>query len=64
MKISLTPHQQKFFGRKLKSDLEDSDPRLEAELRHALRGPRKKYKPGHFAALVLLSGRGQSPLIP
>lgn len=60
MKISLTPHQQKFIGKKMKGggylsedevvrealrvyelyELEDSDPRLEAELRHALRSPR------------------------
>jgi putative addiction module CopG family antidote len=29
----------------------DNDPQLEAALRHALRSPLKKYKPGHFAAL-------------
>ena len=31
---------------------EDNDPQLEAALRHALRGPLKKYKRGHFAALA------------
>ena len=31
---------------------EDNDPQLEAALRHALRSPLKKYKPGHFAALT------------
>jgi hypothetical protein len=31
---------------------EDSDPQLEAALRHAHRSPLKKYKPGHFAALA------------
>lgn len=31
---------------------EDKDPQLEAALRHALRSPLKKYKPGHFAALA------------
>ena len=28
---------------------EDNDPQLEAALRHSLRSPLKKYKPGHFA---------------
>ena len=31
---------------------EDSDPQLEAAVRHALRSPLKKFKPGHFAALA------------
>ena len=31
---------------------EDNDPQLEAALRHALRSPLKKFKPGHFAALA------------
>ena len=31
---------------------EDHDPQLEAALRHSLRSPLKKYKPGHFAALA------------
>lgn len=29
----------------------DNDAQLEAALRHSLRSPLKKYKPGHFAAL-------------
>jgi putative addiction module CopG family antidote len=36
---------------------DDSDPKLEAALRHSLRSPLKKYKPGHFAALANGSGR-------
>jgi putative addiction module CopG family antidote len=36
---------------------EDSDPQLEAALRHSLRSPLKKYKHGHFAALANHSGR-------
>ena len=36
---------------------DDSDPRLEAALRHSLRSPIKKYKTGHFAALATNSGR-------
>lgn len=31
---------------------DDSDKNLEAALRHSLRGPLKKYKPGHFASLA------------
>ena len=31
---------------------EDNDPQLAAALRHALRSPLKKYKPGHFAVLA------------
>jgi putative addiction module CopG family antidote len=31
---------------------EDSDPKLEAALRHSLRSPLRKYKTGHFAALA------------
>lgn len=31
---------------------EDNDPQLAAALRHALRSPLKKYKPGHFAGLA------------
>jgi putative addiction module CopG family antidote len=72
MKVSLTPHQEEFVGRKMKGggyisegevirealrvyeliEQEDSDPRLEAALRHALRSPLKKYKPRHFTALA------------
>jgi putative addiction module CopG family antidote len=72
MNVSLTQHQEKFIGHKMKGcgylspdelirealrvyeliEQEDNDPQLEAALRHALRGPLKKYKPGHFAALV------------
>jgi putative addiction module CopG family antidote len=35
---------------------EDNDPQLEAALRHSLRSPLKKYKPGHFAALAARAG--------
>lgn len=72
MKVVLTPHQEKFVNRKLKSggylspgevirealrvyeliEQEDNDPQLEAALRHALRTPLKRYKPGHFSALA------------
>ncbi|HWC59182.1 MAG TPA: type II toxin-antitoxin system ParD family antitoxin [Verrucomicrobiae bacterium] len=31
---------------------DDSDKNLEAALRHSLRSPLKKYKPGHFASLA------------
>ena len=31
---------------------EDSDPNLEAAVRHSPRSPLKKYKTGHFAALA------------
>ncbi len=31
---------------------EDSDPQLEAALRHALRSPLKNFKPGYFASLA------------
>jgi putative addiction module CopG family antidote len=71
MKVSLTPHQERFVGQKMKgggylsesevirealrvyelTEQEDNDPQFEAALRHALRSPLKKYKPGHFAAL-------------
>jgi putative addiction module CopG family antidote len=77
MKVSLTPHQEKFIGKKMKGggylsedevirealrvyelvEQEDNDPQLESALRHALRSPLKKYKPGHFAALVSRNGR-------
>ena len=36
---------------------EDSDPQLEAALRHSLRSPLKKYKHRHFAALANRNGR-------
>lgn len=36
---------------------EDSDPQLEAALRHALRSPLRKYRPGHFAGLAARNGR-------
>ncbi len=72
MKVLLTPHQEKFVGRKTKGggylsraeivrealrvyelvEQEDNDPQLEAALRHALRSPLKKFKPGHFAGLA------------
>lgn len=35
----------------------ESDPQLEAALRHSLRSPLKKYKPGHFAALASRNNR-------
>jgi putative addiction module CopG family antidote len=31
---------------------EDNDPQLESALRHSLRSPLRKFKPGHFAALA------------
>ncbi|HWF19953.1 MAG TPA: type II toxin-antitoxin system ParD family antitoxin [Verrucomicrobiae bacterium] len=72
MKISLTPHQEKFIASKMRNggylsrsevvreamrvyemtELQDNDPELEAALRHSLSSPRKKYTPGHFAALA------------
>jgi putative addiction module CopG family antidote len=36
---------------------EDSDPQLEAALRHSLRSPLKRYKRGHFASLATRAGR-------
>ena len=36
---------------------DDSDPQLEAALRHSLRSPLKKFKRGHFAAIANNSGR-------
>jgi len=35
----------------IQQSVEEQDPELEAALRHSLRSPLKKYKPGHFAAL-------------
>jgi putative addiction module CopG family antidote len=77
MNVLLTPHQEKFVGRKMKGggyvspdevirealrvyelvEQEDNDPQLEAALRHSLRSPLKKYRPGHFAALATRNGR-------
>ncbi len=77
MKIALTPHQQKFIFRKMKTggylspdeiirealrvyelvEQEDSDPALEAALRHSLRSPLKRYRPGHFSSLARRNGR-------
>jgi putative addiction module CopG family antidote len=77
MKVSLTPHQQKFVGQKMKGggylsedevvrealrvyelvEQDDNDPQLEAALRHSLRTPLKKFKPGHFTALASRNGR-------
>lgn len=36
----------------IRESVEERDPELEAALRHSLRSPLKKYKPGHFAALA------------
>jgi putative addiction module CopG family antidote len=77
MKVSLTPHQEKFLGEKMKTggylsrsevirealrvyelvEQEDADPQLEAALRHSLKTPLKKYRPGHFARLATRNGR-------
>jgi putative addiction module CopG family antidote len=77
MKVSLTPHQEKFVGQKMKGggylsegeiirealrvyelvEQEDNDPQLEAALRHSLRSPLKKFKPGQFAAVATRNGR-------
>ena len=35
---------------------DDSDPALEAALRHSLRSPLKKYRPGHFSSLAKSNG--------
>ncbi len=35
---------------------DDSDPALEAALRHSLASPLKKYRPGHFASLSKRNG--------
>jgi hypothetical protein len=35
-----------------KMERQDEDPELEVALRHSLRSPLKKYKPGHFASLA------------
>jgi len=42
------------------NEQEDSDPALEAAMRHALRSPLKKYRPGHFASLAGRNGRRAS----
>ncbi len=80
MKVALTPHQEKFIARKLKSggylsesevvrealrvyelnEQEDNDPALESALRHSLRSPLKKYRPGHFGSLGQRNGRRAS----
>jgi putative addiction module CopG family antidote len=39
---------------------EDYDREWEEALRHSLRSPPKKYKPGHFAALARRNGRKAS----
>jgi hypothetical protein len=36
----------------IQESVEEQQPELEAALRHSLRSPLKKYKPGHFAALA------------
>ncbi len=36
----------------IRESVEEPDPKLEAALRHSLRSPLKRYKPGHFAALA------------
>jgi putative addiction module CopG family antidote len=36
---------------------EDSDPALEAALRHSLRSPLKRFRPGHFSSLARRNGR-------
>jgi hypothetical protein len=36
----------------IQESVAEQDPELEAALRHSLGSPLKKYKPGHFAALV------------
>jgi hypothetical protein len=36
----------------IRESVEEPDPELEAALRHSLRGPLKKYRPDHFAALA------------
>lgn len=36
---------------------DDNDPQLEAMLRHSLRSPLRRYKPGHFAALASRNNR-------
>ena len=35
---------------------DDSDPALEAALRHSLRSPLKKLRPGHFSSLAKSNG--------
>lgn len=35
---------------------DDSDPALKAALRHSLRSPLKKYRPGHFSSLAKRNG--------
>ena len=67
MKVLLTPHQERFVGRKMKGGgyLSPDEVIREAlrvyelveqadndpQLEDALRSPLKKYQPGHFAAL-------------
>ncbi len=40
------------FAEWVQASVKEHDPELEAALRHSLRSPLKKYKPGHFAALA------------
>ena len=52
-KVLLPPHQEKFVGQKMKGGgYLSSDEVMREALRHALRSPLKKHKPGHFAALA------------
>ncbi len=41
------------FRMDIQVEQKSSNPQLKAALRHALRSPMKKYKPGHFSALGL-----------
>lgn len=41
------------------NEQDENDPALEAALRHSLRSPLKKFRPGHFAALAQQNGRSR-----
>jgi len=48
----LPEHERSKLVEWIQESVEEQDPELEAALRHSLRSPLKKHKPGHFAALA------------
>jgi putative addiction module CopG family antidote len=41
------------------NEQDENDPTLEDALRHSLRSPLKKFRPGHFASLAQQNGRSR-----
>ena len=41
------------------NEQDENDPALEKALRHSLRSPLKKFRPGHFASLAARNGRSR-----